>query len=141
LILKENIAMRVLGISGGMRMGNSEILVKEALMGAEEHGAAVEIIRLMEMNIKPPMGEDMPGVSGDQAPVLKRKMSQCEGIILGAPAYCLTAPGYLLNIRDRVSIRHSVPAKPKIGALISVGWWHRSQIEQNAVLKLSHSGV
>jgi multimeric flavodoxin WrbA len=113
--------MRILGISGGRRMGNSEILVKEALMGAEEQGATVEIVRLMEMNIKPPLGEDMPGVSGDRAPALKRKMSQCDGIILGAPVYCLTAPGYLLNIRDRVSIRHSLPVRPKIGALIAVG--------------------
>jgi len=97
--------MRVLGISGGRHMGNSEILVKEALMGAEEQGAAVEIVRLMEMDIKPPLGEDMPGVSDNWAPALKRKMLQCDGIILGAPAYCLTAPGYLQELDTSLSLK------------------------------------
>ena len=38
-------------------MGNSEILLKEALMAAEERsGAEVEIIRLMDLTIKPCTG-------------------------------------------------------------------------------------
>ena len=37
--------MKVLGIVGSQRkMGNTEILVKEALMGAEEEGAEVDIL-------------------------------------------------------------------------------------------------
>ena len=39
--------MPVLGISDGQRLGNSEILLKESLMGVEEQGGAVEFIRLM----------------------------------------------------------------------------------------------
>jgi multimeric flavodoxin WrbA len=90
-------------------------------MGVEKLGASVEIVRLIDLTIKPPLGEDMPGVSGDQAPVLNKKLLECDGIILAAPAYCLTAPGFLMNIRDRVSIRHSIPKKHKIAALIAVG--------------------
>lgn len=37
--------MKILGISCG-KMSNTEILVKEALMGAEELGAEVEFVRL-----------------------------------------------------------------------------------------------
>jgi multimeric flavodoxin WrbA len=113
--------MQVLGISGGRRLGNSETLVKEALMEIEEQGGEVEFIRLMDINIKPPAGDDMPPVSGDSAASLRKKMAKADGIILGAPVFCLTAPGFLMNIRDRVSIRHSVTKNPHIGALIAVG--------------------
>ena len=48
--------MKILGITCGRKMSNSEILVKEALMGAEELGAEVELIRLNDLNIKPCTG-------------------------------------------------------------------------------------
>ena len=99
----------------------SWILLKESLMGVEEQGGTVEFIRLMDINIKPPSGEDMPRVSGDSAAALSKKMAKADGIILSAPVYCLTAPGFLINIRDRVSIRHSIPEKLQIGGLIAVG--------------------
>lgn len=39
--------MKILGLNGSERkLGNTEILVKEALMGAEEEGAQVEMLRL-----------------------------------------------------------------------------------------------
>ena len=44
--------MSILGLSCGRRMGNSEVLLKEALMGVEEvTGAEVEIIRLVDLSI------------------------------------------------------------------------------------------
>lgn len=113
--------MKVLGLCGGRRLGNSEILVKEALMGAEEVGAEVEIIRLMDLDIKPPLGDGEGKVTGDDAAFLHNKIVEADGIIVGAPAYSLTAPGYMMNIRDRVAIRHAVVPKPQIGALIAVG--------------------
>jgi len=48
--------MKVLGLACGRKMSNTEILVKEALMGAEETGAEVELVRLMDLNIKPCTG-------------------------------------------------------------------------------------
>jgi multimeric flavodoxin WrbA len=49
--------MSILGLHCGRRMGNSEILLKEALMGAEERsGVEAEIIRLMDLTIKPCTG-------------------------------------------------------------------------------------
>lgn len=48
--------MKVLGLTCGRKMSNTEILVKEALMGAEEAGAEVEIVRLMDLSIKPCTG-------------------------------------------------------------------------------------
>ena len=44
--------MRLLGLSCGRRMGNSEILLKEALMGAEESGIQADFIRMLDLDIK-----------------------------------------------------------------------------------------
>ena len=49
--------MNILGVTCGRRMGNSEVLLKESLMGAEEvSGADAEIIRLTDLGIKPCKG-------------------------------------------------------------------------------------
>ena len=48
--------MKILGISVGRKMSNTEILVKEALMGAEEMDAEVEFVRLHDLNLKPCTG-------------------------------------------------------------------------------------
>jgi len=115
--------MYVLGLSGGRKMGNSEVLLREALMGAEELGATVEIIRLMDLDIKPPLGENE--VVGDRrrdhTSFLSKKIVESDGLILSCPSYALTPPGYVVNIRDRVSLRHGPPPKLQVGALIGVG--------------------
>ena len=44
--------MKILGIvASHRRLGNTEILVKEALMGAEQEGADVEIVRWTDYQI------------------------------------------------------------------------------------------
>ena len=48
--------MKVLGLTCGRKLSNTGILVKEALMGAQEMGAEVEIVRLMDLDIKPCTG-------------------------------------------------------------------------------------
>ncbi len=113
--------MKVLGLCGGRRLGNSEILVKEALMAAEDAGATVEIIRLMDLDIKPALGDGEGRVKADDAAFLNKKIVESDGLIFGAPVYSLTAPGISMLMRDRVSIRHAVLPKPQIGALIAVG--------------------
>jgi len=45
--------MKLLGLACGRRMGNSGILLREALMGAEELGVDVEILRLLDLDLKP----------------------------------------------------------------------------------------
>ena len=41
--------MKILGLNGSERkLGNTEILVKEALIGAEKEGAQVEMLRLTD---------------------------------------------------------------------------------------------
>ncbi len=126
--------MRILGLHCGRRMGNSEVLLKEALMGAEEaSGAETEIVRLMDLTIKPctgceactkqrSRGEEMTCVQkDDHASFLMEKLVQCDALILSTPVYMLTPPGFLKMITDRVFRLARDRMKPMVGALICVG--------------------
>jgi multimeric flavodoxin WrbA len=48
--------MKVLGLSCGRKMGNSESLLREALAETEKFGAETEIIRLGDRAVKPCTG-------------------------------------------------------------------------------------
>lgn len=148
--------MKLLGFSCGRRNGNTEILIKEALMGAEEMGIEVELLRMLDLQVSPCrfckrclVWEEGPEacVIKDDAPFVFNTLMDCDGIILGAPVYALTPPGYLKAIEDRVlgpnvdlaSMRLRKNAggknpftgakafyderifKPRVGGLISVG--------------------
>lgn len=147
--------MKLLGISSGRKMGNGEILLKEALMGAEEQGVDIEIIRLMDLKIKPCTGciscnRDMfnggPGkcvIKGDDMPFFNEKLMECDGMILSAPVYSLSPPGYYKMVADRIGPSHDTAFKlqaqkegnrdidprnfkTRVGALIAVGGSQRS---------------
>ena len=88
--------MRVLGISCGRRIGNTEIMVKEALMGAGETGAEVELIHLHDLNIKPCTGCNScvldllercgPGrcaIKNDDLSFFEERFLECDGLIVG----------------------------------------------------------
>jgi len=100
--------MKVLGLVGSVRkLGNSEILTKEALMGAEEEGAAVEILRLTAYHIKPCQGcaaclfQGGNCVIDDDATFVFDKMADSDGIILGVPCYILEATAVVKQLIDR----------------------------------------
>ncbi len=48
--------MKLLGLSCGRKMQNTEVLLREALRGAEEMGVEVAMIRLLDLDIKPCRG-------------------------------------------------------------------------------------
>lgn len=113
--------MRVLGLTCGRKLSNTEILVKEALMGAEEMGAEVEIVRLLDLDIKPCTGCNAcvidlfeRGGSGDC--VIKKddfkfiddKILDCDGIIVGSPIYEKTPQGLLKVLNDRMGPSHDL---------------------------------
>ncbi|MGP8080560.1 MAG: flavodoxin family protein [Dehalococcoidales bacterium] len=105
------IDMNLLGISCGRKMGNSEILLREALMAAEELGVKTEVLSLLDVDVKPCIGCKVcqAEIIGKEACVIKddavfvwNKIMDSDGLILSGPVYCLTPPGYLLVIRDRL---------------------------------------
>ena len=111
--------MKVLGISCGRRLSNTEILVKEALMGAEEAGAEVEIIRLQDLELKPCTGCNScvidlfercgPGkcvIRNDDFLFIDDKVMECDGLILGSPIYEKSPTGQLKVLSDRMGPSH-----------------------------------
>lgn len=112
--------MKLLGLGAGRKGGNSEILLKEALMAAEEMGTEIELLRLHDLNIKPCIGciscskDQQSGGTGacvikdDDMPFFNEKLLGCDGIILGIPVYIMTPPGYFKVLCDRIGPSHDV---------------------------------
>lgn len=113
--------MKVLGISCGRLLGNTEILVKEALMGAEESGAEVQFIRLHDYELKPCTGcqacmDDMLERGGagkcvikdDDIEAVDDQVMDCDGIILGSPIYEKSPCGLFKILEDRMGPSHDV---------------------------------
>lgn len=113
--------MKLLGLCAGRKMGNSEILLKEALMAAkEELGIEVALLRLHDLKIKPCIGciscskDQQSGgtgkcvLKGDDMPFFNEKLLECDGIILSSPVYILGPPGYFKVLCDRIGPSHDV---------------------------------
>lgn len=111
--------MKVLGISCGRRMSNTEIMVKEALMGAEETGAEVEFVRLQDLHIKPctgcnscvidlfeRCGSGRCVIKNDDLGFIDEKIMECDGLVLGSPIYEKTPTGQLKTLNDRMGPSH-----------------------------------
>lgn len=113
--------MKVLGLTCGRRMSNTEILVKEALMGAEELGMEVEIVRLQDLNILPCTGCNAcvidlfeKGGSGDcvikndDLAWIDEKLMDCDALIVGSPLYEKSPTGQLKCLNDRMGPSHDL---------------------------------
>jgi multimeric flavodoxin WrbA len=111
--------MNILGIAGGKKMGQTEIFVKEALMGAEEVGAEVKFVRLLDLNIKPCSGCNVCVIKmfGGQAlacPIkddmrfLDELLLESDGVIAGAPIFEKSPPGYFKDVNDRMGPSHDL---------------------------------
>lgn len=107
-------------------MGNSEILAKEALMGAKSEGAQVELIRLTDYKIEPCHGcaycinEKKPCNINDDTNQVYQKMIESDGLILVAPCYILSTTAIVKLLIDR-GLYYSYQDKlaGKIGAIIA----------------------
>ena len=104
--------MKLLGLTCGSKNGNCEILIKEALMGAEELGVDVSLIRMLDLDIRHCLACSMPcpvsskGPEGcvrkDDGVFLYNAVMGCDALIISAPIYTKTPPGYLKAIGDRL---------------------------------------
>jgi multimeric flavodoxin WrbA len=140
--------MKVLGLVGSVRkLGNTEILTKEALMGAEEQGAEVEILRLTDYEVKPCRGcasclfLEQGCVIEDDANAIFSAMAASDGIILGCPCYILEATAIVKQLIDRgFAPMQQNTMRGKAGAVIvpyATRGWTQNALQQTNTWLLS----
>ncbi|MCZ7664242.1 MAG: flavodoxin family protein [Thermoleophilia bacterium] len=111
--------MKLLGLTCGTEMGNTEVLVREALMAAEAAGVEVALVRLLDLDLKPCTGckscveSLMKGGAGnciikDDFPFLDDLIMESDGVILGAPVFVLGAHGLVKLLADRMGPSHDL---------------------------------
>jgi len=100
--------MKILGLVGSYRkLGNTEVLVKEALMEAQRLGAEVDILRLTDLRIDPCKGCMACTFKQEECRItdgwctFRDKLAESDAVIVGAPTYLLGPAGIIKMITDR----------------------------------------
>ncbi len=100
--------MKILGmVCSSRKMGNSEIAVKAALMGAQEAGAEIAMLRLTDYRIEPCRGcmscvfKKSPCPIQDDAHKVYETLLDYDGLVLASPTYILGPTGLLKTLLDR----------------------------------------
>lgn len=100
--------MKILGLVGSYRkIGNTEILVKEALIEAQHLGAEVDTLRLTDLKIEPCKGCMACAFKKEECRIpdgwstFRNKLVESDAVILGAPTYLLGPAGIIKMITDR----------------------------------------
>ena len=101
--------MKILGLVGSYRkLGNTEVLVKEALMEAQPLGAEeVDILRLTDLRIEPCKGCMACAFKQEECHIpdgwstFRDKLVESDAAIVGTPTYLLGPAGIIKMITDR----------------------------------------
>ena len=111
---------RVLGISFGREMKNSEILVKTALMECQEAGYEIEFLRACDLDIKNCTGcmgcvvgmtRGLHGgdcVLKDDFHILMDAILRADAVIIGSPVYETSPTGLYKTVCDRIGPSHDI---------------------------------
>jgi multimeric flavodoxin WrbA len=137
------IEVKILGISGSPRHGNTDILVKEALKGAEGFGGVeTEFVAICDYKIKSgciscyrcketDFERLCLGVKDDDGNMLMKKMLEAEGWIIGVPVYWGGITAQLKALIDRtMSVEFAgMGFRNKIGGSIAVAYDRQGGLE------------
>ncbi len=119
--------IKIIGIVGSPRKGNTEIMVFETLEGAKMRGAETDVILLKNKDIKLCNGCLNCDGSGecvyeDDMNEILKKMEEARGIVIGSPTYFDNVPGLLKNFIDRTNpLWTTEKLKGKFFAVTAVG--------------------
>jgi multimeric flavodoxin WrbA len=135
--------MKILGLVGSYRRnGNSDILAKEALMGAEEAGAEVELLRLTDYEIRACQGfglclfrEEGCHIE-DGVKEIWAKIGEADGVLLSVPCYFLESTAILKQLLDRGWVlAHRGTLRGKYGSVLvpyaTRGWIPYAMLQPN----------
>lgn len=119
--------MKILGIACSSRKGgNAETLVREALAGAAENGAEIDLISFSNLNIGPCTGCGSCAKTGeciidDDMKSVYPKLLAADGIIIGTPVYFWTVTAQAKLFMDRTfSLYHDKRLNGKVCGCIAV---------------------
>ncbi len=110
---------KVLGISFGRKMSNTEVMIKTALMECEKDGNEVKFIRADDLNIQDCTGciacvvGLLQGGSGkcvikDDMHIIDEALMECDAVIVGSPTYVLAPTGRFKTVCDRLGPSHDL---------------------------------
>jgi multimeric flavodoxin WrbA len=128
--------VKLLGISGSPRHGNTDILVKEALKSSEElAGVSTQFISLADLTIKggctncweclsEPSWENLCRGYKDDCNKIFRAWIESDGIIVGTPVYYNGPTAQLKQVMDRTMALETLgfPVRNKVAGVIAVGY-------------------
>ena len=110
----------VLGISFGRKLGNTEVMIKEALLACEKAGHTIRFLRADDLNIHICTGciscvvgmITGRGKGGcplkDDFPILDEALMEADAVILGSPVYEMTPTGNFKVVCDRIGPSHDI---------------------------------
>lgn len=115
---------KVLGISFGRKMSNTEVMIKTALRECEKAGSDVKFIRADDLNIKDCTGciacviSLLSGGNGkcplkDDMHMIEEVLMECDAVIVGSPTYVLSPTGKFKTVCDRLGPSHDIAFRTK----------------------------
>ncbi|MHB1419181.1 MAG: flavodoxin family protein [Bacillota bacterium] len=101
--------LKILGIIGSKRpLGNSEVLMQEAVQGAEKEGAQGELIHLADLNLQFCRGclacvfkGGGCAIKNDDMPEFLNKIMEADALLVAAPTYVLSPAAVIKTVCDR----------------------------------------
>ncbi len=134
---------KILGISGSPRHANTDILVREALKGAESIGdVRTEFIACADLKIKggciscyacmkKPDWEKLCRGHKDDCNDVFRKMMKADGYLIGAPVYYGGVTGQLKCIMDRSMAVEAVgfPFRNRVAGVLTIAYDRQGGVE------------
>lgn len=132
--------MKILALNGSPRgeKGNTEVLLKPFLKGAEEAGSEIETVYLKDKNIKHCSGcftcwTKTPGkcIHKDDMEELLDKISQADIVVFATPLYYYTVTGIMKDFMDRM-----LPLNKREMIKIGDTYSHPSRLERESPAKI-----
>ncbi len=110
---------KVLGLSFGRKMSNTEVMVKHALDACKDAGHEVQFIRVNDLDLKDCTGciactvGMIQGKKGgcvlkDNFHIIDEAMAECDAVIYGCPTFEMTPTGTFKTLCDRMGPSHDI---------------------------------
>jgi multimeric flavodoxin WrbA len=146
------VRLKVLGIMGSPRLkSNTDLLLDEALTGAQSQGAGVEKIIVDKLNIAPCREyygclKDGNCVIRDDMDDIYPKLLEADGIVIASPIFFYGLTSQVKALIDRCQalwsrkyiLKQNLPDSSRRGAFIAVGGTRGRQLFDGSILTVKY---